>query len=160
LGIPLVAERRPTVAQPFKAGYAPIAFGAPLSRGATTDRSPAFQGWVRARRKRAPCSATDGGRGSEPGRDRDASAGRAAKLAFAQRASCNAPACTSLLCRNIPTGRDLRRSRRPSPRACYAAGRRGTNRTYPDRGGLAEPIAGGIRRSNNAAGSIRTNGRK
>jgi len=26
--------------------------------------------------------------------------------------------------------------------------------------GLAEPIAGGIRRSNNAAGSIRTNGRK
>jgi hypothetical protein len=30
----------------------------------------------------------------------------------------------------------------------------------PQPRGLAEPIAGGIRRSNNAAGSIQTNGRK
>jgi hypothetical protein len=28
----------------------------------------------------------------------------------------------------------LRRSRRPSPRACYAAGRRGTNRASPPEG--------------------------
>jgi hypothetical protein len=30
----------------------------------------------------------------------------------------------------------------------------------PQQRGVAEPITGGIRRSNNAAGSIRTNGRK
>jgi len=49
-------------------------------------------------------------------------------------ATDNAPACTALLRRNILTDRHLRRSRRPLPRACYAAGKRRNKRTDPTAG--------------------------